>query len=138
MGWYAAHVLLCTELIEGELGYCPVWENIYLIHAESSEVAWERAEALGTAEAEAGEGMTFDDKPARWRFVGVRRLAECLETPGDGAEVAYLQYTVRDRAGLDDLMKGKPQCLVLEPQSQDYIEDAYHPELLNGRNSAEL
>ena len=129
--WYAAHVLLTTELLEGELDYCPVWENIYLIHATSAEEAWARAEKLGQQDIEVtSEGLTFDDKPARWRFVGVRSLMECLETPGDGVEVAWMQYTVQNRAGLDRLMQSKPECLILEPQGIDENGDAYHPELI--------
>ncbi|WP_309709741.1 DUF4288 domain-containing protein [Armatimonas sp.] len=129
--WYVAHVLLATELLEGDLGYYPVWENIYLIHAASGTEAWERAEELGHEEARVGsEGLTFDNQPARWRLVGVRNLIQLLEAPGDAAEVTWMQYSVKDKADLDRLIGGKPVCVVFEPGGPDEEGDAYHPELL--------
>ena len=130
--WYAAHVLLATELLEGELGYYPVWENIYLVHTASRDEAWEHAEQLGQEEARVGsEGLTFDDRPARWLFAGVRKVVGLLErTPGDGDEVTWLQYSVKDKADLDRLMEDKPVRVVLEPGGPDENGDAYHPELL--------
>lgn len=132
--WYSAHVLLTTELLEGDLGYCPVWENIYLIHVASRDEAWDRAVQLGQEEATVGsEGLTFDEKPARWRFVGVRNLIQFHEVPGDAVEVTWMQYNVNDKADLDRLIGGKPVSVVLEPGGLDENGDAYHPELLGNR-----
>lgn len=130
--WFAVHVLLTTELLEGDLGYLPVWENIYLVHAASRDEAWERAEQLGLEEARVGsEGLTFDERPARWRFVGVKNVVLLLEgAPRDGDEVTWVQYSVKDKADLESLLQGRPVRVVCEPGGPEENGDAYHPELL--------
>jgi len=137
--WYAAHIVMYIELVDGALDYCPVWENIYLIQAENPSDAFDKADKIGKFLQETSEvdGTTFGDKRAHWKFAGVRRLAECIDlssgTGGD-AEVTYLEYTVSDKETLDKIMSGQPSRIVLEPQKRiangEQINKWFHPELL--------
>ncbi len=79
--WYAAHILLYSEFLDGIQDYYNVWENIYLISARSVDEAYSKADEIGQLEEKADKdsGHTCDDRPARWLFAGVRRLAECID-----------------------------------------------------------
>jgi hypothetical protein len=130
--WYAAHVLLYVELLDGAQDHYTVWENIYLISAQSDAEAFDRAEALGRLEEKADEdsGHTADGRPARFRYAGIRRLAECIDFengPEDGREVTYIEYTVRRKKALDMLLATQACPVVIESPPGD----GAHPELLS-------
>ena len=118
--WYAAHLLFYLEPVERaerEIGRVTVWENIYLLHAGTSDAAYDLADAIG-AEGELSDidsGHTADGKSVRWRYAGVRRMAECLDIdkrPESGAEITYLEYTVRDKTAIDALLAER-SCVVI-------------------------
>ncbi len=131
--WYVAHILLTMTLVEGELDYLPMWENIYIIKAENSDEAFLKADKIGEEEQAASDGTTFDGKPSFWKYRGVRRMAECLEDLDQlesGMELTYLQYTVGSEEALDGMLNHKPILLVLEDKEHGE-EDDYHPQLLS-------
>jgi hypothetical protein len=124
---------MCLELPNRTLDYCPVWENLYLISASDSEEAYRKADELGRqAQTASEDGMTYGEEPALWRFAGVRRLAECLESPEDGAEIGYLKYTLPNKEAVASLIARQPTLVVLEPDRDPSDADAdwYHPEML--------
>jgi Domain of unknown function (DUF4288) len=45
--WYIAHVVMAFCLTEGAQRRFPIWENMYLIKARSSEDAWTKSERVG-------------------------------------------------------------------------------------------
>ncbi len=51
MTWYAAHVILLTKFLDGVQDSYPVWENVVLINAATSEEAYAIADRKGNAEA---------------------------------------------------------------------------------------
>jgi len=107
--WFAAHIVMYVQFKEEGQTAFPVWENIVLIHAQSDEEAFEKAETIGR-EGEGDEDGSFRwlDKPARWVFGGVRKLTLCLDAakrPEDGTEISYIQMWVRSRSALRKLIQ---------------------------------
>ena len=129
--WYVAHILLTMTLVEGELDYLPMWENIYWPGYKKYPIL--KADKIGEEEQAASDGTTFDGKPSFWKYRGVRRMAECLEDLDQlesGMELTYLQYTVGSEEALDGMLNHKPILLVLEDKEHGE-EDDYHPQLLS-------
>lgn len=52
MTWYAAHIILLTKFLDGVQDSYPIWENIVLINAETSDDAHAIADKKGLTEAE--------------------------------------------------------------------------------------
>jgi hypothetical protein len=98
----------------------PVWENIVLTYANSEEEAFAKAEAKGR-DGEGDDDGTFHwaGKPARWVFGGVRKLTLCQDAgkrPGDGAEISYIQMSVRSQDALKKLLRSSPVAVDLRDQ----------------------
>jgi hypothetical protein len=122
--WCAASVILVVQFKSGRQRTFPVWENVYLIAARSTEEARRRAEALGRAE-ENLEGLTWKGKPAKMVFGGVRKVVFCAADPAvrgghavtklyDGVELTYSSMMLKSAADLDALIRGKPVTVVYE------------------------
>ena len=112
--WYAAHVIMNVEFENAaDQSSFPFWDNVVLIEADSEDDAWEKAEARGRdGETDGSDGFRWNDKPARWKFAGVRKLIECRtddasDRPVHGAEISYSQMSVPDRASLSKIVQGK-------------------------------
>jgi len=117
--WYAAHVLLALEFQDGQQDLHPIWEQIHIIDAASSDQAYEEADRIGQSLQQADTGEhTYDNRPVRWRFAGIRRLAECIDfgdgPPESGKEVTYLSYFLKDETGINRLLNNLSTELVLE------------------------
>jgi hypothetical protein len=101
----------------------PVWENIVLVEAENEEKAFAKAERHGReSEGDDGGSFRWGMKPARWVFVGVRKLTECVldgETPGDYTEVSYSEFELESRDAVNNLAAGEPVWVL--------INDRYRP-----------
>ena len=48
MAWFAAHAIIYFKIKDNPQDVFTVWENVYLIQAESSELALSEALRLGT------------------------------------------------------------------------------------------
>lgn len=113
--WYSASVILVFKLKRRKQANLPVWENVYLIKADSVAAARKRAEALGRAEA-SQEGLELNGKPARLVFGGVRKVISCAADPAlpgdstvtsihDGVEATFSSFLVK-KADLKKLIRG--------------------------------
>lgn len=118
MVWYAAHAIQAFERLDGEQDAFPVYENVILIEAESVEQAFEKAEAFACDDEGdfASEGLTIDDRPARRKFVGIRKLIAIQnvygeDRPVNGAEITYSKLTVFGHDELKRLVEGKDVML---------------------------
>jgi hypothetical protein len=118
MSWFAAHLVLAVELKSGNQRRFPVWENIVLIQAASEEKAFAKAEKRGREEAGDDDGsFRWGGAPARWVFVGVRKVVRCQDSdkrPGDGTEVSYNELQFNSRAEITRFLQGQAvsaQCL---------------------------
>ena len=103
--WYAAHAVMLIRLKSGEQSEFPIWENIFLIQAATPDEANAKAEARALEEESAeGNSDTWNGKPFRFEFLGLRKLMECFseeEQPGDGTEVTHNKIVFADREQLE-------------------------------------
>jgi hypothetical protein len=127
MTWYAAHLILYTKFDDGIQNSYPVWENVVMIEAASSDEAYDRADRKGAAEAASSvsSGYTYDGRPATFVFAGVRKLNECLEyfdpvhltlggSEEDGTEVTYSSFIVDTEKSLQKLVENEDVALIYE------------------------
>ena len=56
MAWFAAHAIMYFKLKSGVQDRFTIWENVYLIEAENSDQAWEKAEAWAKQKEGNGDG----------------------------------------------------------------------------------
>lgn len=98
---YAAHIVMQVEIVGSEQKTFPVWENVVLIAARSAEAAIQQAIEIGQADAGDDDGsFRWGGKPARWVFVGVRKVTECVTAAarlGTGDELTYVEYELASR-----------------------------------------
>lgn len=111
---YAAHLIMAVRFRDPPQDGIPFYENVVLIDAESADEAWAKAEELGREDA-ADDDLSFcwGDRPARWEFVGVRKVITCEprgldDRIGPGAELTYSQMSVRSEDDLKKLVEGEP------------------------------
>lgn len=120
INWYAAHVIMYVEFKDGNQDHYPIWENIYLVKAGTDDAAFTKAESIGREHEGDSEGtFRWENRAARWRFAGVRKLTTCENSdnqPADGTEVTYLQYKISSRSDLDHLLKSEEMRIVLDEE----------------------
>jgi hypothetical protein len=135
MPWYSARLILYTKFLDGNQDFYPVMENIVMIHADTSDEAFDRADRKGEAEASASvdSSYTYDGRPAILVFAGVRKLNECLEyfdpaqqssggTEENGTEVTYSSFMLDSEDALQRLVANEDVTLVYEGR-QDFESD---------------
>lgn len=118
--WFAAHAVYVYEAIRGRQTPITIVENVLLIRAQSAKAALSAALRLARRELKDDPSLTLDGKPARKRFLGVRKIVSCAadafdKTSNDGlvreirsgTEGTYLKYRVSGRAALRSLMAGR-------------------------------
>lgn len=117
--WYAAHLMMYLQFQDGVQDKHPVWEEIYLIYAESSDAAFIEADRIGAFNQSADVGShTYDGRPVRWKYAGVRRLSECIDfeggPPQSGKEVTYISYYLEDADAIGKMLNEKSVRLLLD------------------------
>jgi hypothetical protein len=122
--WYAAHIVMWVKYKEHEQKSVPIWNNIVLFAADSFDEAFAKAEARGKDEEGDSDGsFTWEGKPARWVFGGVRKVTLCEdgdeERPKDGTELTYLQLRARSQESLCKFVKGEQVSVELIEQFRD-------------------
>ena len=111
---YAAHIIMAVRYREPPQDAIPFYENVVLIDAGSDDEAWDKAEELGREDATDDDpSFTWGDRPARWEFVGVRKLITCQprgldDAIGPGTELTYSQMSVQNEDDLKKLVEGEP------------------------------
>lgn len=115
MTWYCAHVIIGMHK-KGAQSPIDVYENVFLVEANSPEEAYEQAELFGKVEADLDDGLTIDDVPAVRVFAGIRKLIS-ISNPGllsqdqtppvHGTELTYSEYQVPDLKTLMKLGEGE-------------------------------
>lgn len=117
--WYAAHLIMALKFQDGRQDIHPVWENIHIIEADTSDEAYDKADRIGLFEQEADTGKhTYGERPVRWKYAGVRRLAECIAfedgPPQSEREVTYLSYFLKDEKSFDRLLSDLSTEIILD------------------------
>jgi hypothetical protein len=118
MPWYAASAIMLVKFKDGNQDSYPVWENVHLIQAASPEEAEEKA----TKRAKNDEGdhsgtFTWNERPARWDFAGLRKLVtvsnnDFADKELDGAEVTFSEFEVKTEGDLASLVNGEDVCVM--------------------------
>jgi hypothetical protein len=123
--WYTASVVLMIETDNFPNDPIPVFENFYLIEAESHEAAAEKATVLGEDEAAANSDITYKDLPARFVFSGIRKIRSVYnpgpldlnaDQPVSGTELSHSYFELKSRSDLEKFAKG-------ESVSVQYVDD---------------
>lgn len=109
--WFAAHIVMSLQLTSEEQHLFPVWENIVLIEAETRDEAGHKAKQIGETEQLVDDGSTLDGKPARWIYVGVRKIISCEDEnrpPSHATEISYSEYLLDSLDEVNRLARGEP------------------------------
>ena|SRR5712691_3321562 len=119
MTWYAAHAVLSVVFKDGNQDHIPLWENVYLIQADSSDAAFDAAEAcVRQFESVVDESFTFEGRPARWRFRGIRKMIACdVDERGNlfsGSEATFLQMELKSEEELRAFLELETVTLKLD------------------------
>lgn len=117
MPWYAAHAIMYFEFTNGPQDGFQVYENVYLVQAQTADEGFARARDLARLnEGDDSGSLCVGGRPARRVFGGIRKLITvCHEEPnrlGDGDEITYSELVVADRAALQKLIADE-DCEVL-------------------------
>lgn len=114
MPWFAASVIMHIRYKDGIQDKYPVWENVLLIDAPTSEEALQKAERAGRErEGDSDGSLTWEGRPAEWVYSGIRKLITVSNPnsveniPDDGAEVSYSEFEVPNDVSLSRLVKGE-------------------------------
>src|SRR5881628_111579 len=106
--WYAAHVVLMFEFQDGVQDSFRIWENVYLIDAQTVDDAFAAAKASAALAEEASEGLTEEERPVRLVFKGVRKMMKCeVDESGQiysGGEATFQQMTFNSAAEIDQYL----------------------------------
>jgi hypothetical protein len=114
--YYIAHIIIWVRYKDENQNEYPVWENIYLIRADTEEEAWDKAEREGRGYPSSKDDLTVDGRPAEWVYGGVRKVIHSISGDSmnvqidfmheDVAELTWNEFTVPDRESLDKLISG--------------------------------
>jgi hypothetical protein len=119
MPWYAASAVVLFRFKEGEQDVFPVWENVYLVHAQSIDEAEQKASELARqTEGDDGGSLTCNGRLARKEFCGIRKVVTISninapkDEPTDGAEITFSEMEVNSAADLKALAAG--ECVTVK------------------------
>jgi len=114
MQHYAAHAIFYVKFKEDVQRAFPVWENVYLIHAESDAEALQMAKGIAREDEAANREMYLDEKPALYIFKGIRKLILMTDLLGrpladiqHGQELTYSQFEAESEEDVTRLATGK-------------------------------
>lgn len=130
MKWYASHVVMYFALTDDGAGLAGqplederefvVWENIVLYVGRSIEEVRDKAIQRGKdEEALGGDDLTWNDRPVKMVFGGVRKIVECDSSAGerglsDGDEATYTEMKIKGRRRLEKMISGERVDVLLE------------------------
>ena len=120
--WYAAHVVMVFRSRQGEQREFSLYENVFLVEADTPEQAHEQATKIGRDEEACDDpSLTADGIPARLCFAGVRKVVSCLapntanvSVLATGTELTYSQFTLDSEEALAKFVAGESAPVVLE------------------------
>ncbi len=105
MTWYTASVISAVKLKNGKQEVVTVFEDFFLIEADSHSEAMEKAVKIGENHALAEDGLLLNELPAERIFLGIRKIRSIYnpspfdidgDRPVDGSELTHSYYEVSD------------------------------------------
>jgi len=112
MSWFAASAIMYIKFKDGNQDSYPIWENVFLVEAETPEKAEEKAIELAKQdEGDSENSLTWKDRPATWVFGGLRKLLtvshpDVGENKFDGAEITFSEFEVQDKKTFQEYLDG--------------------------------
>jgi hypothetical protein len=143
MAWYVAHGILVQEPIDEPRDNFLVWENLYLIEAGESEDPWPIAESRAALDATADEAdynledgrpsSTIDGRPARWRFVGVRKIVVVRHDSEDGIlcpgdELSFNEFVTNSAEEVEAFARGEAVSIRRTAEPDDSAVEETEPD----------
>lgn len=113
MPWFAASAIMYIKFKDGNQDSYPIWENVFLVEADSPEKAEEKAiELAKQGEGDSQNSLTWGERPATWVFAGLRKLLtvshpDIHDTKLDGAEITYSEFEIDDKKSFQKFVDGK-------------------------------
>ncbi len=101
--WFIA--ILVQELRVSEATGNVVWRNFHLVHANSPEAAYRKANRIG--ESLQGEWRNSEKQAVRSRFRGVSDLVPIYEELADGAEILFESRENLTQKQIEKMVRGK-------------------------------
>jgi hypothetical protein len=123
MSWYAASVIFVFKVRSGEQKRFPVWENVYLIEADTDAAALQKAEKIGKEQLVDDDTLTVDGRPADLKYCGVRKLITIQNPfpaapndapPSQGTEITYSAFSLDSERDIEKLVRGCPVSVLYE------------------------
>jgi len=115
MTWYGVSAVIAFRFKDGPQDVWPVWENVYLVSADSPEEAEAKAVALARVTQGDDDGsLMCNGRAATREFRGVRKVMTVQnvrapeDDPVDGAEITFSTVELGSEDLLQDLVDGKP------------------------------
>jgi len=116
MKWYAAHVLMVILRDGHSQKVYPVYENIFLVQAQSPRAARTAATRLGRFAQKHSGRVKTNGHSAKSVFLGIRKLSQIFgpvdgpvrDDPTHGAEITWNYLEVTGKDSLRRLANGKP------------------------------
>ena len=115
--WYSVHAIYYFEDKENpeQQNEFVIWENIFLIHADSAEDAGRKGESRAQQDTLGSEDpITLNAKFVDFRFAGIRKIVECQDLdiqsglPVDGTELSYSEFVIESKEEFEKLVDGEP------------------------------
>jgi len=120
VSWYAAHIIMVVEYLDGVQDAYPLWENVVAFKCDSAEEVYDLAEACANRKYSEGldDGFRCEDRPAILKFVGVRKIMEIIGV-GEGGitsevEITSSQLEVTTEQDLRSMMNGESVQVLLD------------------------
>ena len=111
--WYAAHVIMRYRYADTSTDSLVGYENVFLVKADSPAAAIERARELGSDDEIRTEGSSLNGRRAHLIMIGVKKVVECLLTPGspellsDGDEITYNELVAKSESDFASFVRGE-------------------------------
>ena len=119
--WYCAHAVMAIYFTQADQNEFPAWENIFLVEAPTAQEAFAKAE-LRARQDEGDHGLTWDDNPAEFVFLGLRKLVKCYDgetRPSDGTELTYNRLLFDSREDLNSFAAGNEARATFEDEAPE-------------------
>ncbi|MDX2109760.1 MAG: hypothetical protein SFY80_05905 [Verrucomicrobiota bacterium] len=115
---YIVHAVFSTD--DGSGSNLVVWENMYLIYANSIEEVELKTINICKKDEASSQNNYLDGKKAIYIFKGIRKIiklsfSEYDDDLYDGRELTYNKYEVDNINIIDDMVDGKTVTIRIEP-----------------------
>lgn len=116
MGWWIAHTVCVTKVIDGDQDTYPIYDSCLLIEAKTISEAGKSAENLAKMKADITREVQLNSKPAENLFVGIRKIFSLsssdtfsVEQLQHGSQLTSYMFKVDERADIRKLVENKSE-----------------------------